>query len=85
MTNMKKIFLTLTAVILLTACGSKGPILKSSEYTIVDTTHIAKNGFNMVLCYDVILLNHYDSMYHSGSITPEGKLTTYNPRPLKLK
>ena len=84
MTNMKKIFLTLTAVILLTACVSEEPALTSFEYTIVDTTYVARNGFNMVLCYDVILLNHYDSMYHSGSITPDGKLTTYNPRPIKI-
>jgi hypothetical protein len=82
---MKKIFLTLTAVILLTSCVSEEPALKPSEYTIVDTTYIAKNGFNMVLCYDIILLNHYDSMYHSGSITPEGNLTAYNPRPIKTK
>jgi hypothetical protein len=82
---MKKIFLTLTAVILLTSCVSEEPALKPSEYTIVDTTYIARNGFNMVLCYDVILLNHYDSMYHFGSIELGGKLIDYNPRPLKLK
>jgi hypothetical protein len=82
---MKKIFLTLTAVILLTSCISEEPALAPFEYTIVDTTHIARNGFNMVLCYDVILLNHYDSMYHFGSIGLGGKLIDYNPRPLKLK
>ena len=82
---MKKIFLTLTAVILLTSCVSEEPALAPFEYTIVDTTHVARNGFNMVLCYDVILLNHYDSMYHSGSIKLGGKLINYNPRPLKLK
>lgn len=82
---MKTVFLILTTIMLLTACVNEEPALAPSEYTIIDTTYVARNGFNMVLCYDVILLNHYDSMYHSGSIELGGKLITYNPRPLKLK
>jgi len=39
----------------------------------------------MVLCYDVILLNHYDSTYHAGSVSPDGKLIDYNPRPINFK
>jgi len=82
---MKKIFLTLAAVTLLVSCIETNPILTHKEYTIVDTTYVGRNGFGVILHYDVILLNHYDSMYHVGSITTEGKLTDYNPRPIKLK
>jgi hypothetical protein len=82
---MKKIFLTLAAVTLLTSCIETNPILTRREYTIVDTTYVSRNGFGAVLRYNVILLNRYDSMYHAGSITPEGKLTQYNARPIKFK
>ena len=67
----------------LTSCVNPDPILDSHEYTITDTTYIARNGFGMVLSYDVILLNHYDSTYHTGSVSPAGKLILYNPRPIK--
>ena len=82
---MKKILLTLAAVTLLTSCSNYDPILESNEYTIIDTTHICRNGLSMVLTYEVIILNHYDSMYHAGEITPGGILTEYNAKPIKLK
>jgi hypothetical protein len=82
---MKKIILTLTVVTLLVSCIDTNPILTRKEYTIVDTTYVGRNGFGRVLHYDVILLNRYDSMYHAGTITPEGKLTIYNARPIKFK
>jgi hypothetical protein len=81
---MKKIILTLTAVLLLVSCDTT-PILRADEYTIVDTTAVNKNGFNAVLSYDIILLNHYDSMYHAGRLLPEGHLVDYNVKPIKLK
>ena len=67
----------------LTSCIDSEPILDSHEYTVTDTTYVGKNGFGAVLSYDVILFNHYDSSYHAGSISPAGKLTDYNPRPIK--
>jgi hypothetical protein len=83
---MTKILLTLTIVSLLASCSNnKNSILERNKYTIVDTTHICRNGFDMVLTYEVIILNHYDSMYHAGEIRPDGKLIMYNPKPIKLK
>ena len=67
----------------LTSCNSD-PILDSHEYTITDTTYVSRSGFNQVLGYEVILFNHYDSSYHSGSISPRGGLVDYNPRPIKI-
>ena len=81
---MKKLFLTAVIASLFSSCIDEPPILVSSEYTIVDTTYTAKNGFGFILYYDVILLNRYDSSYHAGSISG-GKLTNYNPRPLSFK
>lgn len=81
---MKKVFLVLS-VVMLSACLSSDAKLKSSEYTIVDTTETATNGFDMVLGYNVILLNHYDSMYHAGYINTSGNLVEYNVKPIKLK
>lgn len=82
---MKKIFWTLVAIVLFTACRVDKPVLTSYEYTIVDTIYTSKNVFNTVLFYDVVLLNHYDSMYHAGTISPSGELIVYNPRPVKIK
>jgi hypothetical protein len=81
---MKKIILTLIVISLLASC-SNGSILKRNEYTITDTMSISRNGFGKVLVYDVIILNHYDSMYHAGEITPDGRLVEYNAKPIKLK
>ena len=85
--NGPSLYVTLFIVITLlfgsTSCSGSDPILDSHEYTITDTTYIGKNGFGSILSYDVILLNHYDSSYHAGSITPRGELFDYNPRPIK--
>lgn len=67
------------------SCGEEKPALDSSEYTIVDTTYVGKNNFGYTLYYDVILLNHYDSMYHAGSVDTDKNLIVYNARPIKLK
>jgi hypothetical protein len=82
---MKKIILTLTAITLLVSCSNNNSILNRNKYTIIDTTSICRNGFGKVLVYDVIILNHYDSMYHAGEITPDGRLVEYNAKPIKLK
>ena len=80
---MKKFLIIATLLTALTSCSDSEPILDSHEYTITDTTYTGRNGFDMVLYYDVILLNHYDSTYHAGSVSPAGKLTDYNPRSIK--
>lgn len=77
------LLIVMTLLFGLTSCSDSEPILDSHEYTITDTTYIGRNGFDMILYYDVILLNHYDSTYHAGKISPDGKLTAYNPRPIK--
>jgi hypothetical protein len=82
---MRNILLALFIIILFTSCGREEPVLKSNEYTITDTTYVSQNGFNQTLSYDVILLNHYDSMYHAGSITTDGRLMEYNAKPIKIK
>ena len=82
---MKKFLIITTLLTVLTSCSDSEPILDSHEYTITDTTYIGRNGFDMILYYDVILLNHYDSTYHAGSVSPAGKLIDYNPRPINFK
>ena len=85
--NSPSLYVTLLIVATLlfgaTSCSDSEPILDSHEYTITDTTYVSENGFGQVLSYDVILFNHYDSAYHAGSVSPAGKLTDYNPRPIK--
>ncbi len=78
---MKKLLIITTLLIGITSCSES--ILDSHEYTITDTTHVSENAFGSILSYDIILLNHYDSSYHAGNITPTGKLVDYNPRPIK--
>ena len=79
---MKKLLIIVTLLTALTSCDSD-PILDSHEYTITDTTYVSRSGFGQVLGYEVILFNHYDSSYHSGSISPRGGLVDYNPRPIR--
>lgn len=79
---MKNLLVITVLLLGLSSCDSQ-PILDTHEYTVTDTTYFGKNGFNMILEYDIILFNHYDSSYHAGSITPDGKLIKYNPRPIK--
>lgn len=81
---MKKLLIIAALLIALTSCGEYyEPILDSHEYTITDTTYVSENGSGRVLSYDVILFNHYDSSYHAGRISPNGRLVDYNPRPIK--
>jgi len=78
-----KNLLVITALLLgLSSCDSN-PILNNHEYTVTDTTYISKYASIMILEYHIILFNHYDSSYHAGSITPDGKLIRYNPRPIQ--
>lgn len=80
---MKKLLIIATLLTALTSCSDSESILDSHEYVIIDTTYVSKNAYGVVLSYDVILFNHYDSCYHAGIVSPAGKLTYYNPRPVK--
>jgi len=42
---MKKLLIITTLLTALTGCSDSEPILDSHEYTITDTTYIARNGF----------------------------------------
>ncbi len=63
--------------------GCTSEILKPIDYKIIDTLHISKNGFGMVLGYDVII--KYDSSFYYGTIDYNGKLSDIKFKPLNLK
>lgn len=73
--------LLIILILLLVSCTS--PVLNKNEYKVVDTLCVNRNGFNMVLGYDVLI--KYDSAYHYGVLSPRGKLIHLNPRKIKLK
>jgi metal-dependent hydrolase (beta-lactamase superfamily II) len=79
---MKKL-LTLAAVLTLISCVDNRAVLGKNEYKVVDTTYISKNGFNMILEYDVII--EIDSSYYAGSLNSNKELIRVNPRKLKYK
>lgn len=80
---MKKLIIIATLLTALISCSDSESILDSHEYVIMDTTYVNENVYGKVLSYDVILFNRYDSCYHTGIVSPAGKLTYYNPRPVK--
>lgn len=78
---MKKLVILLS--VFLTSCAE--PVLKNNEYTIVDTVIVNKGYRGTITGYDVIILNHYDSMYHLGFINSKNQLTSLKIRPIKFK
>ena len=78
---MKKTSVLVAIAITLLSCSNE-PVLNRSEYKVVDTTYVAKNGFNAVLGYDVIV--EIDSVYYAGSLNTNGELVYLNPRKLKI-
>jgi hypothetical protein len=72
----------LVMMLFLVSCNRE-PILTKREYKVVDTTSIARNGFNMVLGYDVII--KIDSSFYAGQLDSEGNLFEVNPRKLNLQ
>jgi hypothetical protein len=79
---MKKL-LTLVVALTLISCVDNRPILGKNEYKVIDTTYISKNGFNMILEYDVII--EIDSSYYAGSLNRDEELIRVNLRKLKYK
>ncbi len=79
---MKKI-LILVIALTLTSCYKARPLLGKSEYKVIDTTHVSRNGFGAVLGYDVII--EIDSSYYAGELNSDKELRHVNPRKLKFK
>ena len=79
---MKKLLILVVALTLI-SCVDNRPILGKNEYKVIDTTYISKNGFNMILEYDVII--EIDSSYYAGSLNRDKELIRVNLRKLKYK
>jgi hypothetical protein len=79
---MKKVLILVVALTLI-SCVDNRPILGKNEYKVIDTTYISKNGFNMILEYDVII--EIDSSYYAGSLNRDEELIRVNLRKLKYK
>lgn len=79
---MKKLLMLLAALTLI-SCYQERPVLGKSEYKVIDTTYVSRNGFGWVLGYDVIV--EIDSSYYAGSLNPDKELIYVNPRKLKYK
>ena len=78
-----KYILGLLVTLTLISCVNDRAVLGKNEYKVVDTTYVSKNGFNMVLEYDVII--EIDSSYYAGSLNPNKELIRVSPRKLKFK
>ena len=89
MNKMKQIktftitFVAMLILMLIVVSCRQQPVLQKGEYKVVDTTHTSRNGFNMILEYDVII--EIDSSYYAGSLDPYKELIRVNPRKLKLQ
>lgn len=76
-------FIIALAMMLFLVSCNREPLLTKKEYKVVDTTSIGRNGFNMVLGYDVII--KIDSSFYAGQLDSEGNLFEVNPRKLNLQ
>lgn len=77
---MKKI-LTFAALLICISCAQ--PVLEKTEYEMVEIVNTSRNGFNMILGYDVII--KYDSAYYFGWMNKDSTLTNMNPRKIELE
>jgi hypothetical protein len=80
---MKKLLTLVVALALISCVDYNRAVLGKNEYKVVDTTYVSKNGFNMILEYDVII--EIDSSYYAGSLNSDKELIRVNPRKLKYK
>lgn len=78
---MKKIILVLLVGTLI-GCQIV-PVLNKTEYNIVDTLNIGRNGSGNILEYDIIL--KYDNSYYFGTINSDGVLIRMNNRKIKTE
>ena len=78
-----KYILGLLVTLTLISCVDDRAVLGKNEYKVVDTTYVSKNGFNMILEYDVII--EIDSSYYAGSLNTDKELIRVSPRKLKFK
>lgn len=79
---MKKL-LTLVVALALISCADNRAVLSKSEYKVVDTTYVSRNGFGAVLGFHVII--EIDSSYYAGELNSDKELIRVNPRKLKFK
>jgi hypothetical protein len=77
---MKKFLFGVVCVIFV---GCAEPVLNSSEYVIVDTLEDNRNGFDMILSYDVVVMVKQDSSFHYGRLTNDGILVDINIKKVK--
>jgi uncharacterized protein YcfL len=77
---MKKLLLLIT-VLLLVSCEKSTPLLNRNEYVVVDTVNVAKNGFDSVLYYSVVIKIEDD--YYYAELNSNKDITSVNPRKIK--
>jgi hypothetical protein len=63
--------------------GCTEPVLNSSEYVIVDTLEDNRNGFGVILSYDVVVMVKEDSSFHYGRLTNDGMLADIKIKKVK--
>ena len=73
----------LLVTLTLASCYKSRAVLNKNEYKVIDTTYTSRNGFGMVLEYDVII--EIDSSYYAGSLNSDKELMYVNPRKLNFK
>lgn len=78
---MKKLILLL-ALFGLMSCQSGETVLPKSEYVIVDTLDISKNGYGYLVGYEVII--EYDGDLYYAFENADGRLTSMNHRKLNV-
>jgi hypothetical protein len=79
---MKYIIILLVAI-LSVSCNQGSPILGKSEYRVIDTTYVSRNGLGQILGYDVII--EIDSSYYAGELNSDKDLVRVTLRKLKFK
>jgi len=77
---MKKFLLGIICIIFV---GCVEPVLNSGEYVIVDSLQNNRNGFGMILSYDVVVMVKEDSSFHYGRLTNDGILVDISIKKVK--
>jgi len=72
---MKKILLFATLFVCISCTH---PVLEKSEYEVAEILYTSRNGFDMILGYEVII--RYDSAYYLGWMDKDSVLTSLKPR-----